>query len=1048
MAADAVREREIAELARRLAGLGGRRGARVFAMSWWSDHLLARAMADPAFRTHLFRFVDAYPALSGAGSVVGHLRGEFDGVVLPWWFRLGLAAGARAPGGRRVTAAVAGRGVTRMARQFIIGTEPDEVSSAAGRMWAGGTAATVDLLGEHTYSGAEAVRYADRLAGLVEALGAAAPRWPARPALEADDVGGVPRASVSVKVSALSPAFAPLTAAPGLAEAEQLLLPVLERAAALGVSVWFDMERYEEKALTQELFRRLLERDDLQSLHAGIVVQAYLRDAEDDLATLAAWADGRRIPPAVRLVKGAYWDTETIEAAAAGWDSPVFSAKAETDADFERLARRLHACHGTLRAAFASHNLRSLAAAVVDGRSAGVPDHGYELQLLYGMAEPVHDAVRRAGFRLRVYTPMGELIPGMGYLVRRLLENTSNEGFVRRHFAEGASIDELAAAPAATADRAVVGNGALRRRRRRATKAGDDGRRGHTRNDRVAELARAAVPGNGRGALDGGSYRPEPPAQWHRPEVVAGFAAAVEEEYARPARRISALAGGVALGAPATSVSVDPADPGVLVAVVDACGPRQVEAAVSVALEAAESWRRRPAAERAAVLRGAAERLRERRVALAALEVREVGKGWADADADVCEAIDYCEYYAERMLLLDAGGEVQSPPGEENRLRYRGRGVGAVVSPWNFPLAIPAGMTAAALVAGNAVVLKPAEQAPVTAAELVTAFTEAGLPEGVLSFVPGTGEEAGAALVAHPAVDVVAFTGSRAVGLSIVETVARRDPRRRAVPRVIAEMGGKNAVVVDEDADLDQVVPSVVRSAFGFAGQKCSAASRLVVVDAAHDAVLARVVEAVRSLVIGPPRHSWSQLGPVVDAEAQARLLDAVARLDECGTPVLVRRDLPSSGFFVGPAVVTDVDPDSWLANDELFGPVLAVFRAPDFDAALELANRTDYALTAGVFTRSPAHVGRALETLRAGNVYVNRAITGAVVGRQPFGGNGMSGVGSKAGGPDYLLQFCDPQVTSENTVRQGFAPDVADGAPGGARPAVPVRARSRRRPR
>ncbi|MDE3087555.1 MAG: aldehyde dehydrogenase family protein, partial [Acidobacteriota bacterium] len=404
-----------------------------------------------------------------------------------------------------------------------------------------------------------------------------------------------------------------------------------------------------------------------------------------------------------------------------------------------------------------------------------------------------------------------------------------------------------------------------------------------------------------------------------------------------------------------------------------------------------------------------------------ALEVREVGKDWADADADVCEAVDYCEYYARRILELDLGGEVQSPPGERNRLRYRGRGVCAVVAPWNFPLAIPAGMTSAAVVAGNAVVLKPAEQSPAVAEELVSAFRAAGLPDGVLSFLPGGGD-LGAALVADPAVDLVAFTGSRQVGLQVIEAAGRMDLRRRSVPRVVAEMGGKNAVVVDDDADLDEVVPAVVRSAFGFAGQKCSAASRLVAVDRIHDALVDRVVEAARSLVVGPPRHAASQVGPVVDAEAHARLLDAVGRLDEAGMPALRRDDVPASGYFVGPAVVTDVDPGSWLAQDELFGPVLAVFRVPDFAAGLRLANDSAYALTAGVFSRSQAHVHMALEELVAGNVYVNRAVTGAVVGRQPFGGNRLSGVGSKAGGPDYLLQFLDPQVTTENLVRQGFA--------------------------
>jgi RHH-type proline utilization regulon transcriptional repressor/proline dehydrogenase/delta 1-pyrroline-5-carboxylate dehydrogenase len=990
---DAGRERDITEVARRFAGLEGRRVTKAFALSWWSDRLLARAMADPHFRARLFRFVDAFPALCGADEVVEHLRQEFASQPAPSWFRLGLDAAGRSAAGRLLLAHVARRSVDRMARQFVAGTDPSSMAATARRMWLAGTAVTVDLLGEHTYSDAEAVAYARRLGALVETLGTSAQRWPDRPLLEADDLGPVPRASVSVKVSALSPALRPLTAEHGLGLAEDLLLPVLVRAAELGVSVWFDMERYEEKALTHRLFRHLLEHDALQELHGGIVVQAYLRDAGDDLAELALWAKDRAVPPGVRLVKGAYWDTESVEAQARGWPEPVHVRKSDTDAAFEELARELHGAHGTLRAAFGSHNLRSLAAAVVDGRKAGIADNGYELQLLYGMAEPVHDAVRRAGFRLRVYTPMGELVPGMAYLVRRLLENTSNESFVRQHLGEGASLDRLLAPPGADT--------------------------GHMRPMRRPAPARHWRRSSGTG-VEG--YHPEPPAQWFRPEVLDTFARAVEEEFGRPPRQVAARAGSSRLAAEASFVSIDPAEPSSLVAVAAACGPAQVAEAVGIAAQSADSWRRRPAAERAEVLVRVAAELRRRRLELAALEVREVGKDWADADADVCEAIDYCEYYARAMLDLDAGGEVQSPQGERNRLRYRGRGVCAVIAPWNFPLAIPAGMTAAAIVTGNAVVLKPAEQAPAVAAELVAAFAEAGLPDGVLSFLPGSGEEAGAALVEHPAVDLIAFTGSRPVGLGIVESAGRRRPDRRSVLRVVAEMGGKNAVVVDDDADLDEVVPAVVRSAFGFAGQRCSAASRLVAVDRVHDAVVERVVEAARSLVVGPTRRPDSQVGPVIDEEAHARLLDAIGCAGEVGTVALRRTDVPSTGWFVGPTVVTDVDPTSWLATDELFGPVLAVFRARDFSSALALANATDYALTAGVFSRSPAHVDEALDVLRAGNVYVNRPITGAVVGRQPFGGNGMSGVGSKAGGPDYLLQFCDPQVTTENLVRQGFA--------------------------
>ncbi|HMC42382.1 MAG TPA: aldehyde dehydrogenase family protein, partial [Acidimicrobiales bacterium] len=430
-----------------------------------------------------------------------------------------------------------------------------------------------------------------------------------------------------------------------------------------------------------------------------------------------------------------------------------------------------------------------------------------------------------------------------------------------------------------------------------------------------------------------------------------------------------------------------------------------------------------PVRERAAVLFRAAEWMRARRLELAALEVYEVGKPWADADADVCEAIDYCEYYGREALRLDRGAAVESPPGEVNRMGYQAKGITAVIAPWNFPLAIPTGMTTAALVAGNPVLLKPAEQSPAVAACLAEALAAAGLPPGVLGFLPGLGEHIGAWLVEHPEVAVIAFTGSKAVGLAINAAAALHRPGQRHVKRVIAEMGGKNPIIADADADLDQAVPAIVQSAFGYAGQKCSAASRLVVLDAVHDELMERLVGAALELRIGHPRHGSVHMGPVIEAEAQDRLRRAIEEAPRHGRVVLSRTDVPGEGFFVGPTIVTDVDPGSPLATEELFGPVLAVLRAPDFEAAVELANSSDYALTAGVLSRSPANIRLAAAELRAGNVYINRAITGAVVGRQPFGGYGLSGVGAKAGGPDYLLQFVDPRVVTENTLRQGFAP-------------------------
>jgi len=389
----------------------------------------------------------------------------------------------------------------------------------------------------------------------------------------------------------------------------------------------------------------------------------------------------------------------------------------------------------------------------------------------------------------------------------------------------------------------------------------------------------------------------------------------------------------------------------------------------------------------------------------------------------VCEAIDFCEYYGRAALRLGAGAPVLSPPGETNVYRYQPRGVGVVIAPWNFPLAIPTGMTTAALVTGNCVVLKPAEQTPGVAFRLVEILLEAGLPPGALAFLPGVGEEVGPALVDHPATAFVAFTGSKAVGLSLVERAAVHHPGQRHVKRVIAEMGGKNAIVVDADADLDQAVPAIVTSAFAYAGQKCSAAARVIGVGPVFEELLERLVGATAIVPVGRARELRTVVGPLIDEDAYRRVREyqTVARAE--GEVVYQHEQLPAGGWYVGPTVVVTRDPRARIATEEIFGPLLTVLRADDFEHALALANDTAYALTGGLFSRSPVHIRRAADEFRAGNLYVNRAITGARVGRQPFGGYGLSGVGSKAGGPDYLLQFVEPRTVTENTIRQGFAP-------------------------
>ena len=470
--------------------------------------------------------------------------------------------------------------------------------------------------------------------------------------------------------------------------------------------------------------------------------------------------------------------------------------------------------------------------------------------------------------------------------------------------------------------------------------------------------------------------------------------------------------------------SVDPGSPTRVVAEATAATPAEVDAAVAAAGAAARAWGARPAVERAAVLARAAGHLRARRHELAALAVRECAKPWVEADADVCEAIDFLEYYATEAVRLEAGPALVQLPGERNTMHYRGRGVVAVIAPWNFPIAIATGMTAAGLATGNAVCLKPAEQSPGCALAIVEALLSAGVPADALALLPGEGD-VGAALVEHPGVHTIAFTGSGAVGLEILRRAADPSPGQRHLKRVVAEMGGKNCIVVDADADLDDVVPALLGSAFAFAGQKCSAASRALVHERVADALTERLVGALDTLLVGQADTFGVDVPPLIEAAARERVERYAAEAAEAGA-VVRRTDAgrvpDGDGFFVAPTLVLAPAPDAPVVRDEVFGPLLTVETVADLEEACERIDAQAHALTGGLFSRNPKAIEAFVRRTPVGNLYVNRGSTGAMVGRQPFGGNRLSGTGTKAGGPGYLLQFVEPIVVTKNTVRHGVA--------------------------
>lgn len=964
----------------------------VFDKAWWSGQVLEWAMKDPAFKTEMFRFVDVFPVLDGPEEIGRHIQEYLlrPGINPPTVIKVALKGANLGRLAMRVAAGQIAKNMTGMAKNFIAGTEAADAFESLAAMRAQRQAFTVDLLGEATVSEAEADAYAARYRDLIDGLAARTADWPVDPLLDRDDQGPIPRVNVSIKPSAMYSQFDPLDFEGSVEAAARRLLPLFERARSKGVFLNLDMEQHALKDLTLALFKRVLDAQPDHWADAGVVIQAYHRQAEADLTELIKWARKQKRRVTVRLVKGAYWDYETVRAAQEGWPSPVWLDKADSDACFERCAALMLSNHKYVRSAIGSHNVRSLAYAIACAEKNRVPVEGYELQCLFGMAEPIKAACVARGHRVRVYAPIGELIPGMAYLVRRLLENTSNESWLRQGFAEGRSQGELLAVP--------------------------------TAKNRPPMLR--AVPPARSSADDPAPFVNEPLRDFVDPDVRAAFAKAVARVDKQIGKGYGPIIDGRTLQTGKTLASVDPSD-GRPIAEVHLARIAEADQAVAAARAYWPTWRDTPARQRVQVLFDLAARMRSERDALSALMVREVGKPWREADADVCEAIDFCEYYGREMLRLDTPRPMQRIPGETNHLSYRGRGVCVAIAPWNFPLAILTGLVTAPLVAGNCVVAKPAEQSMLIAARLVELAYAAGVPKGALQFVPGIGEEVGAHLVAHRAVSTIAFTGSKAVGLAIWKAAGQTDPGQARLKRVVCEMGGKNAVIIDSDADLDEAVQGVVHSAFGFAGQKCSACSRVIVLAEQYDAFVERLGEATGSIVLGPADDPASALGPVVDEESQRRLMGAIKAAVDRGNRVLVGGEpVRRAGFYVPPTVFVDVAPDDPLARDELFGPVLTIIRADDFEQAISIANNTDYALTGGLFSRSPARISRAREALDVGNLYINRGITGAIVGRQPFGGSRMSGGGTKAGGPDYLLSFLDPRTVTENTLRRGFAPE------------------------
>ena len=864
-----------------------------------------------------------------------------------------------------------------MAEQFVMGRT---IAEALARSRQGDNARyrySYDMLGEAALTAADARRYLDSYAAAIAAIGAS---------VAGRDVPVFAQPSISVKLSALHPRYEFTQRARVLDELVPALVTLARGAGELGIGMTIDAEESERLELSLEIFARVRRDAALAGWQGlGLAVQAYQKRGRPVVKWVEALArdTGHRIP--VRLVKGAYWDTEVKRAQVQGLAGyPVFTRKAHTDISYLACARAMLEAGDALYPMFATHNAHTIAWVEACARHAGVPD--FEFQRLHGMGESLYEQVIAPGREraCRVYAPVGSHQDLLPYLVRRLLENGANTSFVNRIADPAVAIDDVVADPVAKA------------------RAWDFAPAGSL----PAPLA-----------LYGGERRNSAGVSLADQQAMTALDRAVAAAAAREAIAMPMLPSGASTGT-ARDV-VDPADHAMKIGTAIDADAATVDRALSGLVAGQPAWDARAGAARAEVLERAADVIERNGDAFVAVLAREAGKTRGDAISEVREAADFCRYYAlEARRHFDGPLALPSPTGEANTLALHGRGVFACISPWNFPLAIFTGQVAAALAAGNAVAAKPAEQTPLTAALAVRCLLEAGVPAPALALLPGTGETVGAALVGDPRVAGVAFTGSTAVAGVIARALAARTP---IVP-LVAETGGQNAMIVDSSALPEQVVNDAVFSAFNSAGQRCSALRVLCVQQDIAPRVIELLTGAMNELVIGDPLQAATDVGPVIDAEARDALEAYVASMSTAGL-VRHRTALPpecARGTFVAPTLIV-LDRLDRLTH-EVFGPVLHVvtFRAGEIDALVDAINALGYGLTLGVHSRIDATIARIVERARVGNLYVNRNMIGAVVGVQPFGGEGLSGTGPKAGGPHYLFRFAVERTLTVNTAAAG----------------------------
>ena len=893
----------------------------IFSKDYVYGQIMERSMRNEAFKIQMFRFVDVLPTLNSTNEIMRHLKEYFqsEGQELPKVFSWGVGLSALAPG---LIANQVKKNVTEMAKMFITGTTGAEAVENLKKLREQKMTFTVDILGEASVSEKEAEEDMHRYLELIESLSKEARNWPDIEHIDRDHEGLLSKINVSVKISALYSQIDPIDTDGSIAAIKERLRPIFRNAKDLGAFINLDMESFAVRDLTLKLFKSLMDEPEFQNHHnVGIVIQAYLTDSEQDLDDIIRWAKKRSGRITIRLVKGAYWDYETVLAQQKGWPVPVFINKKETDANYEKLTVKMLQNDRYIKSAFGSHNVRSIANAIVQAQHLKVDPRSYEVQMLYGMAEPIKKALVRMGFRVREYAPVGELMPGMAYLVRRLLENTSNEGFLRSKFAANQSSEELLRDPSES-------------------------------------LVATELPSLG-------GFQNEPPLGFGKAENRELMLSAMAKLKKNFGKSYPLVIGKKEVKAREDLPSINPSHPTEIIGRFAKASIEDTHLAIETAVSMKTTWAHTSFEERATVLEKAAELIRQKRSELTALHVFEVGKTWREADLDVCEAIDACRFYAGEARELGKTQKTQQVPGELNLQCYSPKGVGAVIGSWSSPLNGLCGMTAAALVTGNTVIMKPAEQSSIIGYYLMDILREAGVPAGALNLITGIGEEVGAYLVNHPKVDFIAFNGSKEIGVKICEAARHIGKGQESIKSIVLEMGGKNAVILDSDADLDEAIVGCLHSAFDYSGQKRSALSRLIVLEENYERFVTRLIEAAKSIKADPAENPAAYMGPVIDDKAMKRI-NSYIEIGKSEASLAFQGPIPTEGYFIPLTIFTDVGPNCRIAQEEIFGPVLAVIRVKDMDEALQVANSTNYALSGGLYSRSPAAIERVSGRWRA----------------------------------------------------------------------------------